>query len=52
VSIGLAELQDSTRATVLAADVALHEAKAAGRNRVSEAVDDPNPPAHTTKVVA
>jgi diguanylate cyclase (GGDEF)-like protein len=52
VSIGLAALQDSTRATVLAADAALYEAKAAGRNGVSEADDERLPPAATTKEVA
>lgn len=43
VSIGLSPLHDSTRATVLAADVALYKAKAAGRNGVSEAADAPLP---------
>ena len=43
VSIGLAALQDDTRATVLAADAALYEAKAAGRNGVSEAAGGPQP---------
>lgn len=47
VSIGLASLRDDARATVLAADAALYEAKAAGRNGVSEAADavaDPRTP--------
>ena len=54
VSIGLASLRDSTRATVLAADAALYEAKSAGRNGFSEAGDNdgPLPPADATKVVA
>jgi diguanylate cyclase (GGDEF)-like protein len=53
VSIGLAALQDSTRATVLAADVALYQAKAAGRNGVSEADEDhPLSPDPATKAVA
>jgi diguanylate cyclase (GGDEF)-like protein len=34
VSIGIAGLSDDARGTVLAADVALYGAKAAGRNRV------------------
>lgn len=53
VSIGLASLRHSTRATVLAADAALYDAKAAGRNRVSEAADAdaPLPTTSTTKVV-
>jgi GGDEF domain-containing protein len=37
VGIGLAPMLETTRATVLAADVALYEAEAAGRNGVSEA---------------
>ena len=41
VSIGLAQLQDSPRATVLAAVMALHQAKSAGRNGVSEAAGGP-----------
>jgi diguanylate cyclase (GGDEF)-like protein len=53
VSIGLASLQDSTRATVLAADLALYAAKAAGRNGVGEAPEEPPvPPAPATKAVA
>jgi diguanylate cyclase (GGDEF)-like protein len=57
VSIGLAALQDSTRATVLAADVALYQAKAAGRNGVSEAAEEPSllpapAPAPAPKAVA
>ena len=41
VSIGLAPMLETTRATVLAADVALYKAKAAGRNGVSEAAQAP-----------
>jgi diguanylate cyclase (GGDEF)-like protein len=37
VSIGIAALRDDPRGTVLAADVALYDAKAAGRNRVAAA---------------
>ncbi|HVE93643.1 MAG TPA: GGDEF domain-containing protein [Acidimicrobiales bacterium] len=54
VSIGLAALRDSVRATVLAADAALYEAKAAGRNGVREAADagGPLPPASARKAIA
>ena len=54
VSIGLASLRDDTRATVLAADAALYEAKAAGRGRVSEAAGATPPVADpgASKVVA
>ena len=54
VSIGLASLRDNIRATVLAADAALYEAKAAGRNGVREAAgnDGPPPPADAANTVA
>jgi diguanylate cyclase (GGDEF)-like protein len=53
VSIGLAPLQESTRATVLAADVALHQAKAAGRSGVRDAAGkDGSPAGATTAAVA
>ncbi|MDP1848522.1 MAG: diguanylate cyclase [Solirubrobacteraceae bacterium] len=54
VSIGLAPLQNSPRATVLAARIALHQAKAAGRNGVSEPVGAAQPvaDARAPKVVA
>ena len=51
VSIGRAPLLDSTRATMLAADAALYEAKLAGRNGVSEAVEAPLFTAVATKQV-
>jgi GGDEF domain-containing protein len=50
VSIGLTPLQGSTRATVLAANVALHEAKASGRNGVWETAGAPVPTAATKAV--
>lgn len=43
VSIGLAGRQDGPRATVLAARMALHEAKSAGGNAISEAGGGPPP---------
>ena len=51
VSIGLAPMLETTRATVLAADVALYDAKAAGRNGVSEAAQDARLGAPATKAV-
>jgi diguanylate cyclase (GGDEF)-like protein len=36
ISIGIAALADNSRATLLAADTALYEAKATGRNRIAQ----------------
>ncbi len=51
VSIGIAPLAADARATVLAADVALYDAKAGGRDRVAGAAGPAGPAPTSTKAV-
>jgi diguanylate cyclase (GGDEF)-like protein len=52
VSIGVAPLQESTRATVLAAQAALHQARAAGRSGGGEGAAEERSPAGATTTAA